>query len=197
MKTRGVLLAAGVLLAGANAFADPSACDALANNLVTNCGFETRNFNGWTVSNLNNTFVADNGFDTGVHSGGFFAALGNVGSDGTIRQTLADVSGQSYTFSFFYAADGGQPHDFSASWDGTTLLALTDTPAQGYTEYSYTVTGTGSDTISFRERNDPSYDGLDDVSVTSARTAPEPSSFWMLFGLLGAGAWWKLRQQAA
>jgi hypothetical protein len=176
----------------------PSYCDTvLVGNIVTNCGFETGDFTGWTLTNTNATFVASN-FDEGPNSGTYFAALGNVGFDGSVAQTLSTVAGQTYTFQFFLASDGGLPNDFTAQWDGTTLLALTNTPATAYVPYTFTVTGTGSDTINFLERNDPSYWGLDDVSVVASTATPEPSSLFgsfLLLGLLaGCGAVYKRRK---
>ncbi len=198
----GLLFGASVLFAAKsnptppNYTDPPSVCGGIAGNLVANCGFETGDFTGWTVVDAtNNTFVASN-FDTGPNSGTYFAALGAVGADGTVSQALTTVAGQSYTFSFFLASDGGLPNDFTAQWDGTSLLSLTSTPAGPYVPYTFTVTGTGSDTINFLERNDPSWWGLDDISVAAA--TPEPSSLigsFLLLGLLAAcGAIYKRRK---
>jgi hypothetical protein len=45
--------------------------------------------------------------------------------------------------------------------------------------------GTGDDTISFSYRQDPSFWGLDDITVTGS-SVPEPSSIMLLgTGLLG------------
>ena len=55
--------------------------------------------------------------------------------------------------------------DFTVTWDGQTLLALKSASAQGYTLYTYTVTGTGSDVLEFAARQDPSQWDLDDVSL--------------------------------
>jgi hypothetical protein len=176
----------------------PSVCDAIAGNLVANCGYETGTFSSWTVTGAGPTVVEGAGFDTGPNSGSYFAALGAVGSDGHVAQTLSTVAGQTYTFNFFLASDGGTPSDFTAQWDGTTLVSLTNTPATPYIPYSFTVTGTGSDTILFNARNDPSYWGLDDVSVVASTATPEPSSLigsLLMLGLLaGCGAIYKRRK---
>ena len=199
----GLLFGASVLLAAKSnpsppSYTDPpSICDGIASNLVANCGFETGDFTSWTLANTNNTLVAS-AFDEGPNSGSFFAALGNVGSDGSVSQTLATTAGQTYTFNFFLASDGGTPSDFQAQWDGVSLVSLVNTPATPYLPYTFTVTGTGSDTINFLERNDPSWWGLDDVSVVAATATPEPSSLFgsfLLLGLLaGCGAVYKRRK---
>jgi hypothetical protein len=153
---------------------------AYADQLV-NGGFETGDFTGYTTSNLNFTTVEASGFDGyASHSGSFFAALGNAGSQGIISQTFSDTAGVQYDFSF-YLASNGSPNTFAASIDGTTVLGPSDIGTQPYTLYSFLFTGTGSDTISFSERDDPDYLALDDVSVTPTVSAvPEPSGLVLM-----------------
>jgi hypothetical protein len=177
----------------------PNICDGIAGNVVANCGFETGDFTRWTLNNTNATGGQTFGFDEGPNSGSYFAALGNVGSDGSVSRALAGTAaGQTYTFSFYLASDGGTPSDFQAQWDGVSLVSLTNPPATPYTLYSFTVTSTGADSINFIERNDPSYWGLDDVSVVASTATPEPSSLFgsfLLLGLLaGCGAIYKRRK---
>ena len=96
----------------------------------------------------------------------FAAALGSIGPDGTLSQTLQTTAGQQYTFSFWLANNDSGPDDFTAKWNGTPVLALTNASAQGYTEYTFTVTATGStSTIEFDARQDPSHWSLDNISV--------------------------------
>jgi Carbohydrate binding domain len=162
-----------------------SICDGIAGNIVTNCGFETGDFTGWTaVDGSGNTFVAG-AFDTGPNSGNSFAALGAVGTDGTVSQTLTTIPGQTYDFSFWLASDGGLPNDFTAQWDGADLVSLAATPATPYVLYSFIETASSTSTaINFIERNDPGFWGLDDVSVVAT---PEPSNLvesCLLVGLM-------------
>jgi hypothetical protein len=180
--TIALLLAFGTI--GPVAFADP--------NLLTNGSFATGDFTGWTQGgNLGFTSVCG---DCGADQDGdsFFASVGPVGSDGTLSQSFSDVNGQNYVFSFWYQSDGGTPNDFSASWDdGAPLLSITNgASTDGWEHFSFSVTGTGSDSIQFAFRNDPGFDGIDNASVSSLSPIPEPSSFLLMgTGLIGlAGA---------
>ena len=179
VKTLLVVAAAALLLCA----------PAFGQNLLTNGGFETGDFTGWTTGgNFGATGVTSGAFYeyTGAQEGNFYAYLGPVGSDATLSQSFTTTAGQQYTFSFWIAAVGDDPSDFSAFWDGTQVYAVTDPNTGGqWTQYSFTETGTGSDSITLSFRDDPAYIALDNVSVTpSASSVPEPSSFM----LLGSGA---------
>src|SRR5262249_56408687 len=111
-----------------------------------------------------------------AQSGQFAAGLGSVGSDGTLSQNIQTIAGQSYTVQFWLANASGGPDDFTAKWNGQTLLALTNAPAQGYTEYNYDVVGTaGTSNLEFDFRQDPSSWSLDSISVIPVGSQP-PSS---------------------
>lgn len=146
-------------------------------NLVVNGGFETGDFTGWIQSgNLGFTFV-----DGNPHSGNDAAWLGPIGSDGFLSQILATTPGQSYSLDFWLYSFGGTPNDFSARWNGTPVFSQSNIPANPYALNSFTVFGTGSDTLTFGFRNDPSYLLLDDVSVeASGPVIPEPGTLMLV-----------------
>ena len=182
-------------------------------NLVANPGFETGDFTGWTLTGtsdaVGDTVVASAGFNSWLpNSGTFFAALGALGSDSTLSQTIATTAGQSYTFSWFLGSDGSTPSDFSAFWNGSTILSLVDAPATpGYTRgtstasyafYSFTEVATSASTvIQFNSRNDQNFWALDDISV-SVPAVPEPSSLVLsaIAALTLAGYVGRLRRRA-
>jgi hypothetical protein len=163
-----------------------------AQNLVQNGSFETGDFTGWNVNGLEEVVTGPFSVYTGAQDGNFYSVWGNVGGDGSISQTIADTAGGQYSLSFWFAANADDPSDFSVSWDGNVLLSLTnpDTGA-AWTQYSFNVTGTGSDTLTFTGGDDPAWMGLDNISVSQSGgtgTTPEPSSFILMgSGVLALG----------
>ncbi len=117
--------------------------------------------------------------------------LGPVGSDGTLSQTITDTHGVQYTLSFWLNAVGDDPSDFSAYWNGTQLVSLTDPNTGGtWTRFQFSVTATGSDTILFAFRDDPAYIALDNITVgpCCGPSTPEPGSLILLgTGVVGLG----------
>ena len=139
-------------------------------NLVTNGSFETGDYTGWTLGGNYKpiSYGAQTFIVTGAESGKFAAGLGSVGSDATLSQNVQTTAGQQYTVSFWLANKGSGPNDFTVTWNGQTELALANKSAQGYTQYSFTATGTaGTSHLEFDALNNPAYWSLDNVSVVA------------------------------
>ena len=191
------------LLAAAVLSLSIAAGGAQAAELILNGSFETGDFTDWHLTG-NSLFVGVTGTYAGVspEQGSYQAFFGNVGSNNAISQSFADVSGDTYSVSVWMASQGGVGSDFGLVLDYThDELDLTPAPVQGYTDYTFTFVGTGHDTLSILDRNDPSYNLVDNVSVTGASPVPlipEPASWALMIGGLGlTGAALRRRRLAA
>src|SRR5262249_7226650 len=133
----------------------PSICDAVIGNLVVNCGFETGDTTGWTLTG-NAGFIGVTG---GAQNSGIFTLFaGPVGSDGFLTQTIPTVPGQAYRISFYFEADGGTPSDFAVSFNGVQLYSEVNPAAHGYELHTVTGVATGASTVlSFQFRDDPGF----------------------------------------
>jgi len=158
----------------------------ISSSLVLNGGFETVDFTAWNPNDSgswfdyidNGTYQA-NGTNIMPHAGSYYAALGQGGSNANLTQTLLTQPGQMYLLSFWldnptagYAHPSGGTESFKANWNTNatstnTIYNLPNLAAFGWTNQSFVVTATGTNTIlQFSVRNDPNIFGFDDVSVT-------------------------------
>lgn len=164
-------------------------------NLVTNGGFETGDFNGWTQT-LDALYdgVGDNTVLT-VQAGTYSAYLG--GANSSISQTLTTVAGAKYVLSFWLAAEDFlgfvTPNDFSVDLGGATVMSLTDAPATGYNLYEIGfIASSASTNLTLNFSQGASYWDLDSVNVT----LPEPGSIALL-AVAGLGGFAASRRRKA
>lgn len=192
LKLCAILLGASLFAVG-TAQASSSACDAVAGNIVLNCGFETGDLTDWTSGGGN--FVENTGYADPVgvvHSGNFGLSYGWVGSMSPLSQTLATNIGSTYDVSFWLNSNGEFTNEVSLSWGGTSIFDQMNIPANGWTQYNFVETASGTSTaLTFGLRQDPAWSGLDDIVVTTAQSngVPEPQSVALIgLGLMGLAA---------
>jgi hypothetical protein len=172
-------------------------------NIVQNPGFETGSLAPWVSNGAANHPWGIGPVETAVHSGSYNAQTGCVGPQCTdetnlataayLYQDLATTAGDTYSLSFYFGGAGAND-ELKVLFGSGVVLDLVNSDIvsnNGTVETLYTVNNlmaTSSTTrLMFLGRQDPGYDGLDDVSVMAAGGGvPEPAT-WALM-LIGVGA---------
>jgi MYXO-CTERM domain-containing protein len=166
---------------------------AAANAQLTNGGFETGDFTGWSqFGDLSFTGVTSGTLNgVGPQEGAFHAYFGPIGSGG-ISQAIAANTGDTLTITFML---GNNPYnspfpDDSVSVDvgGVNLAAATNVGSLNYGGLSFTLTSpVDNPVLSFTFHNAPDYWLLDNVAVNVTQT-PAPGAAAVLgLGGLAAG----------
>src|SRR5215813_11573939 len=154
-------------------------------NLITNGDFETGNFTGWTVTLAPSGSNLSVGFGPGPDTtlGAFFGATGAAFD--SISQTFATTPGAFYTLTFFYQVTNlGTPipanNEFDVLWNGVSIgggLFPQFDVNPGFIAPTFHLQATSAlTTLQFNGRNAPSFDFLDDVSVTA--TCVRGQGYW-------------------
>ena len=181
---------------GALAAAALLSTSAGAAELVSNGGFETGDFSGWTANPV--SFPMDVITNT-VEQGTYAAEIAGFDyGPNTLTQDITDVSGQSYLLSFWRYQDTGTPNGLDVTWNGVSVFSeVNNSLGAGWQNFTATVTGHGVDALSFSAWNDPAYTYVDNISVTGGGV-PEPATWaMMVMGVGGLGAMLRRRRQSA
>jgi hypothetical protein len=183
---RLVTLALGYLMSGFMWVAPANA------NIVTNGGFETGNFAGWTLGggDPSPSYVGSPPPSGYAYSGTYFAFL-TTDQGVTIAQDLTTVPGANYLVEFMLRYVGRDPAvqgDFAAKWASGSPFLIGQFPAYGaYGHYQFVATATtGSSRLTLGGVTGiKSAFLLDDVSVSLIQV-PTPATIALLgLGLVG------------
>jgi hypothetical protein len=142
-------------------------------NLLSNPGFESGDFSGWTPSGSQAYEGVSGTFATTPYSGSYSAFFGAMDSYNVISQTINTVAGDTYNLSFALFNLGGAASDAFVDWGGAKVWELQSTSAFGWTEFGIEFTANSSSTeVSFSFEQDPSYYNLDNTSLVDLTANP-------------------------
>jgi hypothetical protein len=144
-------------------------------NLVTNGGFETGNFNGWTLTGDrgDDSVITGHAGAARIH-GDIHAAQLGPNNLVFLTQSLATNPGVNYTLSFWVSnpLTGATGTEWLVKVGGNTLADVTNPPQGVYQNFTFTFTATLNSTelqFGFKNPHTATMPGefyLDDVSVT-------------------------------
>ena len=142
--------------------------------LVSNGGFETGDFTGWTEFG-DITFNGVDGFNP--HGGAFMGYFGPLTSGG-IQQTLAVPAGSTVHISFWYTSEGGlTPNSIAVSLGSVSVFNISDVTSTTYQQFSGDfVAAETNPVLTFSFTDEPDYLDVDDVSAVLTGTGPHCGS---------------------
>jgi uncharacterized repeat protein (TIGR03803 family) len=151
-------------------FPQNSQLDYDASQLLQNGGFETGTFTNWSVVGNSSQYVSVSSNPQDVHSGLYGALLGSVGGPAYLYQKIPTLPGIEYQVSLWLnSPDNVGFNEFTASWNGDTFIDKTNFGAAGWANLQFqAIAATSNSVLQLGFRNDQSFFGLDDVTVTVA-----------------------------
>ncbi len=141
-----------------------------APNKVLNGGFQTGSgytITDWSVafSSSSDPYVEIEGNGQGGSSQALW--MGSDSGENRVFQAIPGLTAGHVYFVCFYLSNGAtsSPNSFAATWNDQNVVQLINSESFGYTYFSFLVTATGNDVLSFEARNSPSYWYIDNVAV--------------------------------
>lgn len=175
------------------------ASQAHASNLVLNGQFSSLNASNmptsWTFTPAasGSDFYIDT---TNINGLGNSAAFGATGTqDDTLSQAINTTTGDSYRISFDLTTYDTSSNNFSADFGGVTGYTETNAVMTDNPISFLAVANSSSTLLSFAGLNVPSWNYLQDVSVTQVSATPLPASGLLMLSALALAGGLALRRR--